>query len=269
MLEDKYIQYFNNIADRYNDENKKSYWRLCDDLLLYIMTKLIDKDVFSFLDLGCGTGAWTNIVLSNFNSYGDVYDISEHMLNICKLQLNKYKDRVNFIQDDILNIDESKYSVDIVFMMYVLMFNKEQENMLKKVSRLLKSGGKAYFIIENKYNALSVNLINNNLNEMRDIIYNGTGKITSGVPSLKYNTVEDIKRMCFNANLTIKNIFGFPIITPIGIKHSNECEYIKLKQILDDNEMYNFILRIEKELVLKEDNINRGKYILFEVEYCA
>lgn len=99
------------------------------------------------LELGCGTGHWTNFFV-NLGYEVTATDISDAMLQIAKQKnLN-----ANFIKADSSKIPFEDNSFDIISSITMLEFVEEQDKVLEEIHRVLKPGG--YFIL-GSLNALS------------------------------------------------------------------------------------------------------------------
>lgn len=145
------------------------------------------------------------------------------------------------------------------------MFVSDQEAIINKILKLLNPGGQPWLIVENRLNAMAINILNNNTKEAIKINNTNFGKITETIPELHYNMVDDIERYCIKHGLTINNIIGSPIVTIIGVKRNNDKLYPKLKYIIKKYETYNELLETEKQLSSDQRNSMIGKYILFWV----
>ena len=257
-------EFFDNYSNNYDEDNKKGYWRLCDETLMFHLRKRIDKDSFDFVELGSGTGEWSKKIFDEYpNSKGRLYDISDGMLAISEQKLRDYSDRVQINKQDIVKIS-GKQDADYTFLIYVLMFTKEQEAVLRAAKSTLKKDGKLLFVVENQLNGIAVNLLNDNSDEAIKIYNESFGTITEKVPQIYYNTVEDIKSICDRLGMEITYYAGFPVATTVGVKRASDSRYRKMKDILSDERTYKEFLSIEKELTQKEEMALRGKYILFE-----
>lgn len=257
-------EYFDNYSHSYDEDNKKGYWKLCDEILMFHLRKRIEKNIFSFVELGSGTGEWSKRIFDEYpKSSGKLYDISDGMIAISEQKLKDYSGRVQIYKQDILKI-LGKQDSDYTFLIYVLMFTKEQEAFLRIAKSTLKEDGKLYFVVENQLNGIAINLLNDNGNEAIKIYNESFGTITENVPQIYYNTIDNVKSICNKLDLEITYYMGFPVVTTIGVKRSCDTKYRKMKKILSDEKTYNDFLSVEKELTQKEEMAIRGKYILFE-----
>lgn len=136
------INHFNNISSSYDENNKKLYWKLSDDLLWDVIQKYIPKKrKITFLDLGGGTGEWAYKILSKYDNTSCVLvDFSNEMLRHAKEKLSQFNERVKIINCDLnkLNLNEK---FDIVLNIYVLPFFYNSEKLIEIVSKHLKKHG--------------------------------------------------------------------------------------------------------------------------------
>jgi len=99
-------------------------------------------------DLCCGTGKSTIACLNNLPD-GKVVgvDNSEGMLQAAKEKLSpKFgKDKVTFVQQDVMNLDLNDNSLDAIFMAYGIRNMTDFEKCIKILYRKLKPGGKICF----------------------------------------------------------------------------------------------------------------------------
>ena len=175
-------EYFDMFSPNYDEENQKKYWRLSDEILLYHLNKRIKKEKFNFVDMGSGTGEWSKRFLDTYpKSKGQLYDVSDGMTEICTRKLSKYKTRVKIYKQDILDIG-GKQDVDYVFLLYVLMFAREQEEILSIAKNMINKEGKIFFVVENQLNGMAINLLNDNSEETVNIYKKSFGSITESVP---------------------------------------------------------------------------------------
>lgn len=99
-------------------------------------------------DLCCGTGKSTIACLNNLPN-GKVIGIdnSEGMLETAKEKLiPKFgKDKVAFVQQDVMNLDLANNSLDAIFMAYGIRNMPDFDKCVKNLHRVLKPGGKICF----------------------------------------------------------------------------------------------------------------------------
>lgn len=99
-------------------------------------------------DLGCGTCEYTQYAKKAKHIYA--VDISKEMLDFGK---NKMKDskNISFIQGSSLETPIKDKEIDLVISFGVLEY-VSPDLQIKEIERILKTGGKAFFLIPNKYN---------------------------------------------------------------------------------------------------------------------
>ena len=99
-------------------------------------------------DLCCGTGKSTIACLNNLPD-GKVIGIdnSEGMLEAAREKLlPKFgKDKVTFVQQDVMNLDLADNSLDGIFMAYGIRNMPDFEKCVRNLNRVLKPGGKICF----------------------------------------------------------------------------------------------------------------------------
>jgi len=112
----------NNVREHFEQE-AFSYDNLILKLIPYyheqhqVMLDMIDfpsNAAIKVLDLGCGTGVLSYLVLKNFKQAHLVaFDFAENMLRACKNNLSAYQDRVEFQQGDFA-VDDIGSDYDLV-----------------------------------------------------------------------------------------------------------------------------------------------------------
>ncbi|NPA39916.1 MAG: methyltransferase domain-containing protein [Thermodesulfobacteria bacterium] len=122
----KYDSWFDTKVGRYVLSTEK---RLVKELLPEVKDKLV-------LDLGCGTGLFTELVLSAKKVFG--LDLSKNMLAIAKDKLKK----AYFVNGDAYFLPFKSSIFDFVLSITVFEFIKEPEKVISEIYRVLKPGGK-------------------------------------------------------------------------------------------------------------------------------
>lgn len=261
-MQDKKIieEYFDTISKTYDENNKKMYWKLSDDLLWNIIKKFIPKTKsFNFLELGCGTGEWANKILGEFpNSSCVLVDFSNEMLKETKQKLAKYDKRVEIIKVDIENLKINK-KFDLVLNIYVLPFFDNTEKLISVVSNCLRTGGKSISVAENYYNGLALNFLVGNINSIKELTENRDGYLSKYVPKLHFDKMNDLVKLHFDNGLIPIFKCGFPVISLIGVGESLTENNNSISKILKEN--YNYIFELEQNYIEDESLCNRGKYI--------
>ena len=97
------------------------------------------------LDLCCGTGKSTICCINNLKT-GKVIGIdnSEEMLRVAENKYHKQfdRERLEFIQKDVMELDYEDNSVDAIFMAYGIRNMPNYKKCLQNLFRILKPGGK-------------------------------------------------------------------------------------------------------------------------------
>lgn len=254
------LKHFNDISNNYDENNKKLYWKLCDDLLWEIIKKHIPNDKpIRILELGAGTGEWAYKILNEFdNTEYVLVDFSKNMLLEAKKKIVNFKDRVKIINADINNLKINE-KFDIVLNIYVLPFFYNADKLIDIVSSHLKSGGISISTGENFYNGLALNVLKGNITEVKNVIKNSKGTLSQYVPELSFNKLDELEYIYIKYN--IKPIFkcGYPVISLIGVEEALTSNKYSITKILIDN--YDYIFNIEKQYIQDNSLCNRGKYI--------
>ena len=93
------------------------------------------------LEIGCGTGNAT-IPLAGYVKKITAIDTSREMLDKAKEKMEKSgKSNIQFLKKDIMELEEKAGSYDAVAAYNVLLYMKNQDEVLKKIHDLLKPGG--------------------------------------------------------------------------------------------------------------------------------
>lgn len=254
------LEHFNNISTMYDENNKKLYWRLADDLLWEVIKQYIPRNKpITFLELGAGTGEWAYKILEEFdNTRCVLVDFSNNMLFQAKLKLEKFKNRVKIINSDIKNlkIDEN---FDIILNIYVLPFFDSADNLIEIVSSHLKSKGISISVGENFYNGLALNILKGNTSEIKNVIEKEMGTLSQFVPKIHFNKIDELLKIHKEHDIIPVFKCGYPVVSLIGVEETLTSNKNTISSILVDN--YDYIFNIEMQYIQNEDLCNRGKYI--------
>ena len=254
------LKHFDNVSTYYDKNNQKLYWKLADNILWEIIKKYIPKDKsFTILELGAGTGEWAYKILSRFNNTEYILvDFSNKMLEKARQKLGGFNSRTKFIKADINNLNLSK-KVDMVLNIYVLPFFPDADKLISISSLHLKIGGILISVGENYYNGLALNILKSNIEEVKSVYENSEGKLSSSVPMLHFNKINELENIYKQNN--IKSIYkcGYPVLSLIGVEESLTTNRFSIRTILENN--FDYIFNLEMEYIKDVNLCNRGKYI--------
>ncbi len=254
------LKHFDNVSTYYDKNNQKLYWKLADNILWEIIKKYIPKDKsFTILELGAGTGEWAYKILSRFNNTEYILvDFSNKMLEKARQKLVGFNSRTKFIKADINNLNLSK-KVDMVLNIYVLPFFPDADKLISISSLHLKIGGILISVGENYYNGLALNILKSNIEEVKSVYENSEGKLSSSVPMLHFNKINELENIYKQNN--IKSIYkcGYPVLSLIGVEESLTTNRFSIRTILENN--FDYIFNLEMEYIKDVNLCNRGKYI--------
>jgi ubiquinone/menaquinone biosynthesis C-methylase UbiE len=127
---------------------KRSHYRHTKRAIEAIFDKQVGQ-VDNLLEVGCGPGVWTDIMLQHAKKV-TLFDISEEMLKVAR---NKYRTNANvkaFVQGDYI-ADANKLSekFDVIFSARALEYMSDKKKMVTQSHELLKPGGSLIIITKN------------------------------------------------------------------------------------------------------------------------
>ena len=254
------LEHFNGISTTYDENNKKVYWKLADNLLWEIIKEYIPKDrQVTLLELGAGTGEWAYKILKEYDDISYVLvDFSDNMLNQAKEKLKEFKNRVKVINLDINDLKLTE-QFDIILSIYVLPFFKNANKLLEIVSLHLKSGGISISAGEIFYNSLALNILKGNTNDVKNVIEKNTGSLSQYVPKLHFNKMDELVEIHRKYDITPIFKCRYPVVSLIGVEEELTSDKNTISKILTDD--YNYIFNIEMQYIRDESLYNLGKYI--------
>ncbi len=143
--ESKTIQsFFDSIAARYDFLNYVLSFRLDDRWRKKAQKLILDDRYESLLDLGIGTGKFTQIFLADHPWRRCVgLDFSSQMLEEARRQLSS---SAEFVSADFLKLPFQPQSFDLIISAFTLRSVKNMEIFLRQVYNLLQPNGKAAFL---------------------------------------------------------------------------------------------------------------------------
>jgi len=133
----------------YNTEIGKKVNKIEENLIAKLLKEVPKSEM---LELGCGTGHWTNFFTNN-GFQVTATDISNEMMNIAKTKSIQTK----FIKADSQNIPFPDNSFSVVSSITMLEFVDDQDKVLSEIYRVLKPGGWLILGCLNKFSELGKN----------------------------------------------------------------------------------------------------------------
>lgn len=257
------INFFDESPENYVEKIKKPFWSLCDELLHSMLLDSLRKrfhkdDSFSVLDLGCGTGKWSQKIQHEFpHARFTLIDGSESMLFIARSNLTN---NATFYQTD-LNTSKMlrqirKQKFDVILDIYVSMFLNTESPFLTHFSDLLKENGVLFYVVQNKFQVQRLLLLAGNLPALNSVDKNEPVSTFRGYPPMHYwdynELVSDL------SDLSISFVQTFPNFAVNGIRekltnaHKSISDTIRLNGLAP-------ILTFEKQQ-LRRSVFNSGMY---------
>ena len=258
--EDKIREHFNNCSNMYDINNEKLYWKLSDTILWNIIDKHLPRDKkFNFLDIGGGTGEWTHKILIKYPlAHATIIDFSSGMLKQARKKLFKFKNRISIIEKDIKDV-ETNEKYDFIINIYFLPFFEDLDYLYDFISSHLKEKGISISVAENYYNAMALNILKGDISSIINLKKSHYGYLSKYVPALRFDKIDDLIRIHLSKNLKINEIYGFPVLSLIGVKEILSSNENSITSVLENH--FNEILNMELEHINNPNLINRGKYI--------
>ena len=267
------IEYFKNKAKDYDLVEDQTYWILSDKLLWEnfketVLNKLPND--FSFLDAGGGTGRWTIKILEEYpNATGTIVDISPEMLNEArkKIEYKQLSKRVRIIENNlenlefIENIELDQFNLSFNFH-NVLGFVENPKRVIHELKAVTKKDGYIVSLVPNLYHNIFFNIFVNNLEFAIETLKTNKGRFTQNMPRMNMFTPNSIKDLYSEEGIITELISGFPITIYPGMQETQiNGNSTHIQDILTNENMFNNIYEIERELFKNSDIAARGNQI--------
>ncbi len=144
MNSDKVSEHFEKEAAIYDELILRliPFYREHHDVIIGMIPHRSDQEL-NALDLGCGTGILSYLLLKHFpRARVTSYDLAENMLKVCKTNLACYSDRLSLTQGNFAS-DSFGQGYDIVLSGFSIhhLDNPGKADLYKRIYRVLNPGG--------------------------------------------------------------------------------------------------------------------------------
>lgn len=129
--------YWSQFASDYEEKQSYVVGKEVIDLAKHEITK--EKNLGNVLELGCGTGLYTE-VLQKLSNEILATDFSDEMLNVAIHNRSMLKN-VSFVKANAMNLEFESKSFDTVFMANLIHIIEDPEKVIKESNRVLKNDG--------------------------------------------------------------------------------------------------------------------------------
>lgn len=143
---------YDKIAARYHEETKGDVFKIFLHGKEKIHFDMIDQPHISgaknwnVLDLGCGSGIHANYFLEQHPETRSItgIDSSNELIKIA--QKNTTSRKIEFLVGDMNSLPFKDNAFDFVFSRYSIHYSKNVDRTFEEISRVVKKGGKVYFL---------------------------------------------------------------------------------------------------------------------------
>ena len=141
---DKYVKDKDYEKERwFKDNASKERYEETKKTIIFLLGKENYKDV---LDIGCGPGTWSKLLIEKSKKLFLV-DISKEMLKQAKKKL-KLEKNIKYMCSDFLNFKTRK-KFDLIFSVRAIEYMTNKKKVIKKMFEMLKNKGKVIIITKN------------------------------------------------------------------------------------------------------------------------
>ncbi len=242
--------------DKYANIQKKMGKRLID-------LPNIEKKNIKVLEVGCGTGYVTRLLLEKYENISiTALDIASGMIDVSKNLLDKSKDRVRFIVGDIEDIIlEEKF--DLIISNATFQWFNDFEKTLKKLTSMLSDEGQLCF---STFGEETFNELHTSFNYARKELNLEESKTKNH----QFYALEDLK-IVLNDNLDLKELESFEEVEKEYFKDCLEFMY-SVKKIGANNsqadrivhpELINYVMKDYDNRHIEDDKVFASYHLLF------
>lgn len=264
------ISYFRGKADRYDEVDKQSYWRLSDALLWQHFDEACLRSLpedFTFLDAGGGTGRWSERVLRQYaGAKGTLLDVSEDMLAVAETKrTGDLAARWDVVHGNLEELPDAvaNRTFDVVFNFHnVIGFLTDPGGTLRSLAGLLRPGGRLVTLAPNLYHSVYFNIMNGRLPEAVRAVRSEVTTFTDEMPALRVFTPDQLTDIYRAAGCSVSTLTGFPLaLYPSFQETQIEGSTQRLADLLEDQDAFDTIFTLESELSRRQDAAARGNNI--------
>ncbi len=182
---------------------REDYYHLLKDELIKIIFEYKKRDDFTFLDIACGEGYYTNNILKTFNNAkGNGIDLSKYaLINAYKYKKELEINNVNYYLASLVKLPFLNNSIDIALNCFAPLDEKE-------FSRVLKEKGIFIRVLPNK----------DHLWELKEVLYDNVKENIDKddeLSNFKLLEIREVKDLIDLNNNQINNLF---MMTPYYYK---------------------------------------------------
>lgn len=126
----------------FSSERRKMQYKFSFQSLVF---HLKDVKIKNCLEIGCGPGTWTKVLMNKYpDAKIDCVELSQQMINQFKKNVNKSKN-VKTVVKSFLDFETDK-KYDFIFSSRAIEYIPKKENVIEKIWRFMKIGGKGIII---------------------------------------------------------------------------------------------------------------------------
>ncbi|MEW2450969.1 class I SAM-dependent methyltransferase [Streptomyces parvulus] len=256
-------RFFERKAVGYDENWRGAHGRLVDALQWEAFESSVFSRLpagFTFLDLGGGAGRWTHRIATSFpGSSGMLYDLTPGLVDQAARRARRggYADRVRFRLGDVRDAADllSGESFDLVLNSHHLLgFVDDPKAVLAALTRLLSVDGLMVSLLPSRWHAAFEGLGLEDA-EQTERSLAGLQWAANPAPYRHLFTPGEIRVMHAAARLSVDLLSGFPSLLYPGV-HGSARD--RAEQILRDEDVFQRVLAMEKELFIDPDSRGRG-----------
>lgn len=221
MEKNKAERFYDRVSKIYDLSYKDRYWQIYQKATWDNLTKHLPRDMSArILDIGGGTGFWSERVAKAGYKNIVLADISEGMLDMARKKFKKQElsDQVDIIKCDICDMNQfESESFDMVLSEGDPISSCDNpRKAIKEIARVTKPGCKAICSVDNKYGAIHYFLEREKLDELEEFLKTGWSNwLTEDRKEqfrVKFFSPEEIKGIFEKAGFRVQSVMGKTVV---------------------------------------------------------